>query len=292
MYIREDIIVNVSSFKHLNTNNQNLESLWVECKLDFMKNIIVGNFYRPPSGNHTYFINHILDISNTIGNIKNKEVYILGDININLKEKSNISNLLVESMKLCKLIQIINVPTRLGKTKNTLLDHIYTNCNAIQAKGTGPFSISDHLLVYCTRKNNKKTFTNEYYKGRKIIEDCFPDFINDVNEINWFDVFNSDNINEIWNRISQNLNKCADNHFPIRNLRKKPKEEKWLTPEIQKEIKEKNILLVIAKKTELEEDKIAAHKKRNYVNQLVSKAKKNYFKEEQILRILRMYGHC
>ena len=82
MYIREDIIVNVSSFKLLNTNNQNLESLWVEYKLDFMKNIIIGNFYRPPSGNQTYFINHILDISNTIGNIINKEVYILGDINI------------------------------------------------------------------------------------------------------------------------------------------------------------------------------------------------------------------
>ena len=141
MYIRDDIIVNVNSYKHLNSNNQNLESHWVECKLDFMKNIVIGNFYRPPNGNQTFFINHILDISKTIGNIKNKEVYVLGDININLKEKTNISNLLIESMKLCKLIQIINVPTRLGKTKNTLLDHIYTNCNPIQAKGTGPMSI-------------------------------------------------------------------------------------------------------------------------------------------------------
>ena len=55
---------------------------------------------------------------------------------------------------------------------------------------------------------------------------------------------------------------------------------------VKKRINEKSVLLLKAKKSEDEKDINMAHKKRNYVNRLMERSKKKYYKEmlEQNIR--------
>lgn len=54
--------------------------------------------------------------------------------------------------------QIIEEPTRIGLTKSSLLDHIYTNSfKNISNLGVIETSISDHSLIFIIRKVNYRT---------------------------------------------------------------------------------------------------------------------------------------
>ena len=51
------------------------------------------------------------------------------------------------------LTEIIRDPTRITSTTSSLLDHILTNAEKkISQKGVIDVGLSDHLLIYCTRK--------------------------------------------------------------------------------------------------------------------------------------------
>ena len=215
IYVREDILVDQNSMKHLNKNTVNLEALWIVCKFTKMRNFIIGNFYRPPQGNKTSFINYVLDISDELKNNKKAEKFILGDVNICLKNDNNISRNLVESMKICGFRQVIKVSTRLGKTCS-LLDHIYTDSTNILDHGVGDLNISDHLLVWITRKKEKEDNTKNKFKGRIINIEQIDMFKNVVKNENWNDLSNLNDPNVIWEKIENRLNKCADVYFPVK----------------------------------------------------------------------------
>ncbi len=71
--------------------------------------------------------------------------FILGDFNCDLLLKGNkVSNILKNN----KLIQVINVPTRVTSTSATLLDLVITNNPyIILTKSVVPQLISDHDLI-------------------------------------------------------------------------------------------------------------------------------------------------
>ena len=107
--------------------------------------------------------------SNSIDVNKN-EIYVLGDFNINLLE--NNKYILNESLS-CKanrsmtplirqyieffqsysLKQILREPTRITCNTSSLLDHILSNSlQKISSSGILDIGISDHKLIFCTRK--------------------------------------------------------------------------------------------------------------------------------------------
>ena len=54
------------------------------------------------------------------------------------------------------LKQIITSRTRITEKSSTLLDHILTNSsNRVSQSGVIDFGLSDHQLIYCTRKTIK-----------------------------------------------------------------------------------------------------------------------------------------
>ena len=235
--------------------------------------------YRPPNGNKTSFINYWLELVNPLKNINKKEVYALGDVNIDVKIHDNYTKMLLDTMRLCKLIQQIDVSTRLCKTKCTLLDHIYTNSKNVISKGTGPMNISDHLLVYITRRKLKDKLKRDFVIDRRVNLELMPGFKEDIQACDWHNVYSAKNIDDIWEEIQINIHKCSDPYFPVKKKRKKLKKDEWITKDIAKLIDEKNILLVQAKKSEDSNDIAKAHKHRNYVNRIVSRAKKQYYKK-------------
>ena len=221
MYIRDDIPIDTVTLKHLNINTVDIEAHWVICKFKTLGNIIIGNSYRPPRGSITNFINYVLDLSTHLKNYNKVETYLLGDNNICLSENSVSAKLLVDSMKLCNMNQIIKCNTRLGCTKKSLLDHIFTNSKHVINSGVGPVNISDHLLIMATRKNSNNLRNKTCILGRKIKRCNMDSFKQNILDHDWSFINGNTDCNSIWDNIEKAVVIYADTYFPNEKIVKK-----------------------------------------------------------------------
>ena len=128
---------NYLSYNILSVFSSEIESIFFKILLPNSKPVIVGTIYRPPSQNN--FLELLNSNMNKINSVDN-EIYILGDINMNLVlnnsyilEKKNILNSKsipsdVKSYhEFCTyfgLKQLIKVPTRITTSSFTIIDHI------------------------------------------------------------------------------------------------------------------------------------------------------------------------
>ena len=154
-------------FNRRNVFSNSIEYVFFDLLIPKVKPISIGIFYRPPNVN-TFLETFLNDLK--LIDLTKSEVYFLGDFNINLllndkfvlKENQpfdirNLSSPLLSKYKeLCQtfsLKEIINEPTRVTSSTSSLLDHILTNSGwKVSQKGVIDVGLSDHQLIYCTRK--------------------------------------------------------------------------------------------------------------------------------------------
>ena len=88
IYVTNKLAAGLVQLENLNTLNGDLESQWIEIERDHAKNIVKGNIYRPPAGQLT---NALALLNKNIGtlDLTKKEIYLLGNFNINYKNKSS-----------------------------------------------------------------------------------------------------------------------------------------------------------------------------------------------------------
>ena len=145
---------------HVNYENRpdlipnDLEAVCLEIKQANSTSFIFSSVYRPPNTTVENF-SKIERLIRLVDN-ENKEVYMLGDLNCNLLD-SNLSNvkMLQEIMQLYQLTQIIDAPTPVTKSTKSILDVCITSSpDKIIQSGVVHLGISDHSLIYATRKLN------------------------------------------------------------------------------------------------------------------------------------------
>ena len=136
----------------------------------------MGIFYRPPNS-----VDFLKDVEEDFLKLspETNDLFILGDFNINILYNNktifecnknitrNISNTAVSSIskqyiEFCSnffLTQLIKSPTRVTSGSSTLIDHILTNAeDKISRSGIIDIGISDHQMIFCTRKTTRPTF--------------------------------------------------------------------------------------------------------------------------------------
>ena len=109
------------------------------------RNVIIGIFYRSPNSSLKLFNEKMEKILNII-EMEKKYAYIMGDFNVNCKK--DFCDLTIHSQQFVNmflshyyLIKLINIPTRVTKTSENLLDNVYTNdpisgTNGVHHEGT------------------------------------------------------------------------------------------------------------------------------------------------------------
>ena len=145
------------------------------------KTFNIGIFYRPP--NYSDFVKDILEDFSKLLPEKN-ELFILGDININIFHNNR---MLLENTKNVPIVpnsipipsifkqyadfcsdfslkQLIKSPTRISSKSSSLIDHILTNADEkISNSGVIDVGLSDHQLIFCTRKIIRPKFNMHKY---------------------------------------------------------------------------------------------------------------------------------
>ena len=124
------------------------ENLFIEILNEKVQNIVVGLFYRPPNRSIDAFLDTFDECLDIVSQ-ENKEIYLMGDFNINLLKTDNNTSKLISSLTTYSFHPHINKPTRISDTSKTLIDNIFSNvCNKNANNGIIYYDISDHLPIF------------------------------------------------------------------------------------------------------------------------------------------------
>ena len=179
--------------------------------------------------------------------------------------------------------QLIDRATRVTDTSSTLLDHIYTNNKDIVSQsGVIETGISDHFMVYCTRKitrgyigkhNSVKARSMKHYD-----KDLFRE---KLQSIEWLPVIESININEAWERFKTIFTQVVDDVAPEKEIRIKGRSEAWINSEILELIYERDNMLMQANSDKTNRNlRVQYNKLRNKVTKTIKQTKVSYFRNK------------
>ena len=148
IYARNDIRVKCNDYFDLNL--EGCEDLWIDVELNRSKNhCLFEVIYRYPNSKVKNFLQELNTKSSLITQ-KNKKCIIMGDININLIEKSTQTVDYLLMLQSSSFYFVLNKPIRITPTSKTLIDHILTNDVNLTVKPCIIiYKIADHLPIAC-----------------------------------------------------------------------------------------------------------------------------------------------
>nr|CAI5854487.1 unnamed protein product [Callosobruchus analis] len=167
-----------------------LEQLWISIKIN-KRTYSLAVVYRPPSASVVDCINE-LDISISTVLPVSDSLLIAGDLNINILDKNRPTILLLNLLESYDLKQLVNTPTRISNTSQTLIDVIIVS-NPDEINMVDSFDmlgVSDHLAIICEfrflshcRRPRFKQF-RDFQVLRKKDTSVLPAHLSDIDAIN------------------------------------------------------------------------------------------------------------
>ena len=268
-----------------------LESTFIEIINPKKSNFVIGCIYKHPNMDVTDFKNNYLSQIFEIVSKEQKQVFLLGDFNINLLNYNDHqpTNDFLDSLASNSFIPYILHPTRITNHSKTLIDNIFSNFISPDIiSGNITATISDHLPQFSFVPNilsNPPTQKSNYYE-RDWSKFKQENFILDYFDKDWADLLQIDqqNVNLSLNSFLNNINSILDVHAPLRKVNKyklKFKTKPWITPALQKSISIKNNLLkkfITAKDPQVKERYHKEYKDyRNMLSTIFKQSKTNYY---------------
>ena len=167
----------------------------------------------------------------------------MGDFNIDLLKSTTLVDRWSDLYTHFELVQLVNKPTRVTDSSETLIDHIYTSADVKIVNHTVvDYSLSDHfpVLVTLDMKNNlfcklKSTHTTIKFRDMKHLD---REALNsDLQSADWPDCSNL-TIDGALKSFNNTLVTIMDKHIPLITKRvKRPTQPGWFTNVISKYMK-------------------------------------------------------
>ena len=261
--------------------SKELESIFIE----IINKKGIGCIYKYPKSAIDEFNNQFLSPMLEKVSCENKEVYLMGDFNINLLnyESNQETADFLNNMHSNSLVPYITLPTRITPRSKTLIDNIFFNeINEAALSGNLVTDISDHHAQFLitpkilennpnkvTLRRSYKNFNNELFK-------------NDLLKTDWESLLKTslNDVNFSFEQFLLKLNNLLDIHAPFKySKRKNEKHNKpWITNGIANSIRKKNNLYKKLCRAKDPERKEELHK--------LYKAYKNTYKMWQEIKVL------
>ena len=209
--------------------------------------------YRPPK--QLDFFSLLENSCITCTNFSDSECLLLGDFNTDYQQINSKTNQLTVSLKhfmsMFDLSQIIKNPTRITKLTSTILDLILvSDPNKISNSGVLSYSVSDHQMIYCTRKIRKSPGKQtDAVKLRSMKNYTKEAFNVQLQEVDWREVLECNTVEEAWSIFKCKFLATIDKISPIRQIRLKQNTVPWMTGEILHLIHDRDQVYCKFKKT-------------------------------------------
>ena len=278
-YVREGLDYKLRN--DLSTANASYESVFIEISIANTKSI-VGCVYRAPGNDIRSFIDGF-DHEMQILSKEKKDIYIMGDFNINLLNVDVDDKVkeFVDFMCSFGLFSLITKPTRVSSFSATLIDNIFTNCVKDDfCSGIFCSDFSDHMPICSINKGNTITTGKVNCKvfRRVITDERINIFRQDLLDVDWSSLYNLFDVNVSYDYFNDIFSNLYNLHFPIVELSAKKKCRKpWITPSLLKSINQKHKLYYTYIKNQNEINRKRYVDYKNLLTNLVRQSKKNYY---------------
>ena len=172
---------------------------------------------------------------------------------------------------------MITSSTRITEDTSTLIDLLFVNkpSNFTTAKVIAT-SLSDHEMIFCSRKINTHKHPNRTIKCRNYRVYDHHQLQNDANNIDWSPIYRIYDVNRAVEFLQINLKTLLDKHAPLIEKRVRGKPCEWLNEDVKQKINRRDILLRRARRLKDDQSWRAYKNQRNLCNNAVRKAKSTY----------------
>ena len=254
-----------------------IKSIFIEIYPKNSNSFIVGTLNRPPDSSQYLSKNFDTVLANLLKEMDNKEVIILGDINVDYLKTTHRS--IKDSFLLNGFYQLIKAPTRVTETTATLIDVIQTNFkNNISYSTVIPAGLSDHDLIGCVRKMNNVKYQPKIIHCRNYKNYNVDAINNDLLNKDFDSIYNMTSPVAALTHFKSILKETLNGHAPFITKQIKGKPSPWITKELTKEMNTRDQLFRKACKTNKPSDWDVYKRKRNFIKNEVVRLKRNYFK--------------
>ena len=279
IYIKSNHDYSTTELDEYNISSNNIEILWITVSNPNQRKTVIGVVYRPPQSSIQLFTTTITELVSKINTGRNRDMFILGDFNINYATKGGQSRKqLKEFEALTNLNQLIQVPTRYS-TNNSIIDLIFTNSSNIMNCGTLDLNLGDHEVIFVTRKKSKDKFNIVESVGRSYLNYNKELFQQQLKDHDWTSLNEITDANSYWNGLVSVVREYLDPMCPLKKIKIKNKDDPWITAELIDLIKDKDRARMIAKRTNRNEDWDRAKRLRNLAKMELRRAKSNFITE-------------
>ena len=257
------------------------EDIFIEIINSKSKNIIVGTIYRPPNSEIDLFLH---DIDEGLHKIlqENKNVYLMGDYNIDLLTTTQHNNLrFINILQSNAFYPHINKPTRISNTSQTLIDNIFSNVYFNSTNGILYSDISDHLPIFvvCNQENELKSMQNNINYHRKETQANIDSLNIELAQEEWQDVYDENEVNKSYDNFINKLLFYYNKHIPLipNTTRKNERKMPWITKGILHSIHARNRLYKIFLRHPTVLNKENYKRYRNLLTTLIRLSRKLYY---------------
>jgi hypothetical protein len=184
-------------------------------------------------------------------------------------------------MKTFNLTQVVTFPTRICKNKRTLIDSIFLDNTKYNNISVYPYEngLSDHVAQILTLGNIKGPLQKyTHTKKTRLIDDkSTANFQSYLREEAWDSVYNSDDVNRMFNNFHCILLRHIENSFPIQYKSHRTKHNDWITKGIKISCKRKRNLYTVYKHSNNPQVKEYYKKYCAILKKVMTDAKKLYY---------------
>ena len=268
----------------LDLTNLSIETIFEACavKITINKRKLCNLcLYRAPDGDLCQFIEQ-LDFTLLYLESTKSELIICGDTNINYFIESYKKEQLQSVLDTYNLVQIISFPTRISSTSISLIDNFFLDRSIYNKFHVYPAinGLSDHDGQILILENLQAMMQSEQVNAfREINEEKIANFQLALQNENWEEVYNQENVNRKFNIFLNTFLLIYENSFPLVFKKKEDITNKWITKGIRVSCKHKRTLYTLVKKSS--DDRLKLYYKRycttSILTRVMREAKKLYY---------------
>ena len=204
------------------------ENIWIDVKLNNNKNLVIGTVHRHPKQNPSFFIEKFSEILHLL-NVNNATCFVLGDMNININKSKMLTHAVgyTNILKSYSFFQLIDKPTRLTDSSQSIIDHIITNDHNLHiAPAVIEYGdLSDHYPVFVSidkPKSCNATPTEQivFRNQRNFQADQYcNDLESNLNQLlAGFPFIDASNVNDIFSKFMEMVIQITNKHAPLKQL--------------------------------------------------------------------------
>ena len=217
-YIHNKHFPHASTCPELTMMTKDIETIGIVVTTPGQRQKIVITTYKPPRGNTKTAYKALLTMiqSPIIGQ---REIWILGDMNVNTKLRNTTKyGYLSSFLRKSKLTYLPTGNTHYHPRGASCLDHIYTNCHMVANHGLMNDAVSDHVPVFALKKQRsrgqcRKEITGRSYKNYNSIQ-----LKAHMQEQDWSVLDDATTPDDVYDMVLGKLTDYLNTHHPIKTF--------------------------------------------------------------------------